>query len=289
MLLLRPYRLVLVALVVLWAVEPTEVSAHEPLQEGFSIGAGTGTHDRHRLEMRLDHGLIPIPIEGRARLNTTHAMVGIGTDRDFRNPDLDRLRLQLMDWPHLRLLGVERQRDEGLAIGINAAGGSIPLRIAGKKESRNWILGHIGIDLGYGWYRQHFGAREDGSGAQITPGARLDQQVDIFERLSLRAWQQASYTALIGRFGDRERIHVQHQVLLEGALGLYLDITPTPLYREIPRTDPETGEVTYRRSVNQGFRWRWMIARVSGDWHPIGDVTGLRHTVEVVTGIERSF
>ena len=277
----------LVLFTLLWVLLPVVAQADEPLQEGFTITAGSGSHDRHRLESSLDIKVIPLP--GGGRLNGTHLMVGVGSDYGFESFDLDRGRIQLLRWSHLRTLGVYRERDQGIPLGLELGGVSIPMAFVGKKESRNWIIGHLGLDGGFAWYRQDFDAAEDGMGANVDVTFRLDQQVDIFDRLSLRSWQQAGYRLVVGQFGGRSGLEVQNQFVVSGALGLYLDITRQPLFREIPRTNPATGEVTYRRSVNQGKRWRWMIARASGHWHPVGDHTGLPHLLYVATGFERSF
>jgi hypothetical protein len=266
---------------------PTTASADEPLHEGFMVRAGTGTQGRNRLESSVDINLLPLP--GGGRLNGTHIALSLGTDNAFDSVGLDRAYVALLRWPHMRLLGVKRNLDEGLPLGVELGGLSMPLALVGKKESRNWIIAHIGFDGNFNWYRERFTAVEDAMGLGLSLHARLDEQVDIFERLSLRAWQKACYSAIFGLFGDTPGLGVRQQVMLHGALGLYLDITREPLYRLIPRTDPVTGEVTYRKSVNQGPRWRWMIVNASGHWQPLGYVTGRDKLLFLTTGIERRF
>lgn len=275
------------AIVLALALLPATAFADEPLHEGFMVRAGSGTQGRHRLESSVDINLLPLP--GGGRLNGTHISLSLGTDNNFDAVGLDRAYLALLRWPHMRLLGVQRNLDEGMPLGIELGGLSMPLSLVGKKESRNWIIAHLGFDGDFNWYRTNFGAVEDAMGLGLSLHARLDQQVDIFDRLSLRAWQKACYSAIFGGFGTTPGIGVRHQVMLRGALGLYLDITREPLYRQIPRTDPVTGEVTYRKSVNQGPRWRWMIINASGHWQPIGYVTGRDRLLFVTTGFERRF
>ena len=264
-----------------------QARAEEPLHEGFMIRVGAGTQGRNRVESSVDVNLLPLP--GGGRLNGTHIAVGVGTNRAFEAIALDRAHLVLLRWPHARLLGVRRDWDQGMPVDIELGGLSMPLALVGKKESRNWIIGHLGIDGDFGWYRTRFNAREDATALGLTLGGRLDEQVDLLERLSVRAWQTVEYSALFGQFGAGAGLGARQQLILRGAAGLYLDITPTPLYREVRRTDPITGEVSYRRSVNQGFRWRWMIARAMIHWQPLGYVTGLERFLFVSTGVERRF
>lgn len=113
--------------------------------------------------------------------------------------------------------------------------------------------------------------------------------MDLFDRLSLRARQSASYSALLGYFSDSRSLQIKNLLLVEAAAGLYLDLTRAPLYRNVPRTHPATGEITTRRTVSQGQRWRWIILRASAFWHPVGDVLGLPFGLDLATGIERKF
>lgn len=252
------------------------------------MAATTGDYGRHRLTSTLDIEVIPLP--GGGRLNGTHLMVAAGVDDAFQDLDLDRGRLQLLRWSHLRSLAVYRDRDRGAPLGLELGGLSMPFALAGKKESRNWWIAHVGLDAGFAWYDREFDAVDNGMGANLDVGGRLDEQVDLWwPRLSVRAWQAASYRLLVGQFNEATALRATHEVRLEGGLGIYLDITAEPLFRDVPRTDPASGEVTYRRSVNQGKRWRWMIANISGHWHPIGDYTGRPHQWTVATGLERRY
>lgn len=277
----------MVSAVILGCAFPAVARADEPLHEGFMIRAGSGTQERHRVEASVDVNLLPLP--GGGRLNGTHIAVSVGSDRAFGEVGLDRAQVQLLRWTHARLLGVRRDLDLGLPLGVDLGGLSMPLGLAGKKESRNWVIAHVGVDGDFNWYRESFGAGEDATGLGLTVSGRIDQQADLLERLSVRAWQKVGYRVMFGQFGAGAGLGVRQQLALQGAFGVYLDITPRPLYREIPRTNPVTGEVTYRRSVNQGLRWRWMIARVEACWQPVGYVTGLDRYLFAATGFERRF
>ena len=266
---------------------PAAAQADEPLQEGFTAHLASGTQRRHRVLASADLNLLPLP--GGGRLNGTHISVGVGTSTSFDDVDLDRGLVQLLRWPHLRLGGVMRNRDEGIPLGVEFGGVSLPLALAGKKEARSWIISLLGVDAGLHWYRTGFNAREDGMAFKLTPSFRIDEQVDLLDRLMLRAWQKAAYSPLFGRFGGEDAPGFRHQLRLSGELGLYLDITPKPLYRQIPRTDPATGLTTTRRSVNQGLRWRWMIIKASGEWQPVGYVSGESQIFGLSTGFERRF
>ncbi len=271
----------------LFASIPREALADEPLQDGVMVRLGSGTQGRNRLESSVDFNLIPLP--GGGRLHGTHISLSLGTNNAFDSVGLDRAYVAILRWPHTRLFGFQRNLDEGMPLGVDIGGLSMPLAIAGKKESRNWIIGLLGFDGDLNWYDTDFGATEEAIGLGLSLHARLDQQLDLLDRLSVRAWQKASYRAIFGGFGSSFELGIRHQVMLQGALGLYLDITREPLYRQIPRTDPVTGEVTYRRSVNQGARWRWMMVNVSGHWQPAGYVTGIDRLLSITTGFERRF
>lgn len=267
----------------------SEVHAQEVLEEGFSLEIKSGNAHRHRLESSIDLSIIPLPVPGGGRFNSTRITVGVGSNHDFSAVDLDKLHLQLFYWPHIRAFGVRRDRDQGLIGSIEIVGGSLPWVMVGKKESRNWIVGHIGIDLGYDWYRQSFEAALDGRAIRLEPMLQLSQQVDIFSRLSFRARQQVSYRGLLGHFSDREGWQLKNQLQLKATAGLYLDLTRAPLYREVQRTNPATQTVTTRRFVNQGKRWRWIILRASTSWHPVGDILGLPFSLHLATGLEHKF
>lgn len=145
------------------------VYADEVLEEGFSVAVKSGTAARHRLEASIDLSILPLPVPGGGRFNSTRIMIGAGIDEQFSAPHIDRLQVHLLYWPHIRALGLRRERDQGLIAGFDIIGGSLPWEIAGKKESRNWIIGLVGVDLGYDWFRQHFGGTLDGRALRLRP------------------------------------------------------------------------------------------------------------------------
>ncbi len=264
--------------------------ADDDLHEGQRVSTGVSTQNEVVMDAKADFRLIKAP-GSKMTLNGSQLAVkaGFGTEKGLH---LDAARAQLLRWSHLRVLGIEADREAGSPVSVEIGGFFLPLRLAGTTGGRDWVLAHAGASLGYRWLDEDFDAEEEGHGAYATVQCRLDENVHLTDRLSVRAFQEILYTGWGGVTSDsREsgRPEYRHALEVNGGVGLYLDITGSEPVRLVPRTDPRTGEKTYRRLENPGRRLRWQIVEISGSLHLVDTMSVFDGAATAKTGMSYDF
>jgi hypothetical protein len=263
------------------ALSASRVNAEDALHEGKSAAVGASTTGRAFVAADADFTL-PWTDSNGIWDHASHAGLKLGGP----HLGLDGARLQLLDLPHLRLLGIDRDLDAGRALGVRLGGASLPMRLAGENLARSWVIGRVGVDAGYVMTREGFGGRRDGHLAEAAVSCRLDEQVEVIDRVHVKAFQEASYAAYLGSMSGGRAVDLAHELTLKGGASLSLDVSAGAPVRKIPRTDPVTGEVTYQTRVQPGQRFKVRLLDLQGEWRPVNDISKTRQAATLQTGME---
>jgi hypothetical protein len=172
------------------------------LREGAEASIGTPVSE---LRPTLSAGTaFTVPLDGQPSGGVFGALLDRGSrveitlSADASGAELEQARLQLIDLAHLRVLGLRRDREQGMPVGVELARVAAPFRVAGTSGGRDWIIARVGLGLEYRRLDESFGAERDGHVGVAAPLLRLDEQLTWLERVQLRAFQEVSYAAAAG-------------------------------------------------------------------------------------------
>ncbi len=274
------------------------------LHEGSHVNAGIQSTIHHAdrpstgdtgIILLGDADLTLLPIPGVGRTNGTHLEIEAfqSVVQRLGLPRINRLSLDTIRWPHLRLLGFRHDRNESLVFSVDIGSLRLPFLLSGSTNSRSYTIVRVGGDLGYRFISRDLDANLPSETprahvASFQVECRLDHQFALSERLDLRFFEQITALLLAGESytdsGSR-RPYTSQRLSLSGGASLSLDITPTPAYRRVPRTHPGTGEVTRLRVQNAGNRLRLNLLDVRGSASPINSVNDQAGTIQATVGI----
>jgi hypothetical protein len=148
----------------------------------------------------------------------------------------------------------------------------------------------LGANLGYMWLDTNpYGgnASRDGHVGRSTGLASLNAQWALSDRWSLRALFEGTYTAAVGSVSNK--VGYLHAVVLNASVGIFADISRSAPVRLVPRTDPVTGDMTYRKETNEGKRVRLMVLSIEGEQRPVDTITSVPDVVGAKVGIEYAY
>jgi hypothetical protein len=289
---------VLVGALVTFALSEDDARADDTLHEG--IGAEIGARFAQKSDAvalahaRADIAILPFP--GGAELwngpidATRLEVTGREDLNPLGHPTVEHARVQLIRWPHVHLLGLEHDLRMGTLLGVEAIGLYLPLPLVGTIGGRSWLVTQLGANLGYMWldtdpYRG--AASRDGHVGKSTALAGMNAQWSLSDRWALRGLFEATYTAAVGSLSNK--VGYVHAVVLNASVGIYADISRSAPVRLVPRTDPVTGDVTYRKETNEGKRVRLMVLSIEGEERPVDTITSVPDVVGAKIGIEYAY
>ncbi len=260
------------------------------LHDGEAVAIGARTDRNLVAQLKSDLAIFPYP--GGSSLwggpiNATRVDLTLTTSRE--GTALEEGRAEFIRWPHLHLLGIERDTRSGEAFGGELVGVYLPVPLWGDIGAREWSIFTIGADLGYRHQLTHAGARHAGNLGATTATMQLAIQHQLTDRMQLRSCAEATYTLGVGALDDVAGTSAEQLVELSGGLGLYYDITSDAPIRRVPRTDPATAVVTYTSVVNEGKRWRWVVAELDGSFRPFDSISTARAVAMLNTGIRHEY
>jgi hypothetical protein len=268
------------------AMSARTASADDALYEGEAAFASVRSDQRLLFSAKTDLAVVPFPDRDiwNGRMNATRVEAALGMNFHARDVGLDQARVQLVRWPHLRVLGVERDRTLGTSIGVEALALYVPFRLTGSLADQHWALLTVGASLGYRHLAQSFEAQSSGDVGFATPSVEVVGQSSIDPRLSVRFSTGASYLAAIGSLettrGRAPRF--AHTAPITSAVALAYDVTSSPRLRAVRRTDVATGEVQYVQAVNEGRRLRLLPLSVVCQVRPFDSLTTLASSLLLV-------
>lgn len=282
------HTLAIVAISIFIFLENPSVGAgvSEILHEGSSASIGIDTAGRGQFNFSTDLALIPIP--GGGVLNGTRLELRAGTGGAQKDSNIDYARVGLLNWPHLHLLGLERDRDFGAPLKLELGGLYVPAVIEGHAGNPNWAIFHFGGSLDYTWISRQLGGVFDGSGPEVVGECRIDTQNQLVDRLQLRTVLDVAYRAMLATRRNSGTI-IKHALSASGKVGLYYDLTPTEPFRIVTRTNPASGKKTTRKITNEGRRFRLMIMELSGTYAPVNSMSLFNGIGVVRTGVDYAF
>jgi hypothetical protein len=280
-------KFVVAAMLALWAVP----AYGDDLHEGHTGSLGARTDMSTVLQLKSDVGIFPYPggpnVWGGS-INATRFDLALALSED-QEPSFEQGRVQFIRWPHLHVLGIERDTRSGVNIGVEAIGGYFPVRVWGNIGARDWAIATFGTNVGYRRQLAHAGAQHRGHVGYTTPTIHLEIQQHLGERVQLRSFAEVAYTAAVGQLVGASH-PFEHLLELAAGIGLYYDVTEHPPLRKVPRTDPASGEVSYTTVANAGRRWRIILIDVSGWTRPIDSIsTASLAAATFRTGLSREY
>ena len=251
-------------------------AADDAYYEGEAAAVSVRSDERVQIGAKTDLGLVPFPDRdiwnGRMNATRVEAVVGMSWKKD-RNVDLDQARVQLIRWPHLHVLGVERDRMLGTTVGIEALALYVPFRLAGSLADQHWALLTVGASVGYRHLAASFQARATGDVAFAAPGVEIVGQSSLDPRLSLRFSMGASYVTAVGSLEGRRGVGTAHTAPVTVTMALAYDVTSRPRLRSVRHTDIATGEPRFVQAVNEGRRLRIMPVQLLSQIRPFDTLT----------------
>jgi hypothetical protein len=218
-------------------------SAADALYEGEAGALAVRSDERLLLSAKTDLSIVPFPDREiwNGRMNATRMEAALGMSVQARDVGLDQARVQLIRWPHLHMLGVERDRLLGTSIGVEGVAVYLPFRLAGTLAEQHWALLTVGASLGYRHLAQSFVARSSGDVGFATPSVEIAGQSSLDPRLSARFSLGASYVGALGALDAKRGVAYAHTAPLTASVTLAYDITSQPRLRTVRRTDIGTG------------------------------------------------
>ena len=184
---------------------------------------------------------------------------------------------------------LERDMRLGTTVGAEAFGAYLPYVLHGITGSPSWGIATAGANLGYRYLRRDDLAKQDGHVGASTLTLRVDDQSTLGARWQLRTFFDLSYTVCVGRFEGQSTVGFAHALVGSAGMALVVDVSAGPATRLVPRTDPETGVVTYRTAVNEGSRLRIALFDVTLETRPFDTLTTIGPTVHGQAGIIHDF
>ncbi len=277
--------------------------AFDTIREREAALIGARSDDTATLRAKADLAILPYPggedVWG-GRIDATRLEVGLvrplglgkgggAIDEKPTLQNLERARAQFIRWPHLHAAGVERDLRLGTTIGGEAFGAYLPYVLHGITGSPSWGIATAGANLGYRYVRKDDLAKQDGHVGASTLTLRVDDQSTLGARWQLRTFFDLSYTVCVGKFEGQSTVGFAHALVGSAGMALVVDVSSGPVTRLVPRTDPETGVVTYRTAVNEGSRLRIALFDVALETRPFDTLTTIGPTVHGQAGIIHDF
>jgi hypothetical protein len=262
----------------------------DTLHEGHAATVGVRTDGTLVTQLKADLAIFPYPggpdVWG-GPINATRLDLTLATQVD--GVHFEQGRAQFIRWPHLHVLGLERDTRAGVAFGAEVFGLYVPVRLWGNIGARSWAIATTGADVGYRRQLAHSGARHDGHVGYSTTVVQVEAQHTVGERVQLRSFAEVMYTFAAGQIDGDHVSAMEHFLELGGGVGLYYDLTARPPIRRVPRTDPATGEVTYTTVANEGKRWRVIVLDISGMVRPFDTISTAHGAVIFKTGLSHEY
>jgi hypothetical protein len=122
--------------------------------------------------------------------------------REGADPVLNRLSVEALRWPHLRVGAFRFDRNEGTQLGVDAVGFRLPFALSGTTASQSFTILQVGGDLGYRWQSRELGAllpaaTPDAHAASVELTCRVDQLTALTDRLGLRSFEEITGLLLL--------------------------------------------------------------------------------------------
>ena len=257
--------------------------AADAYYEGEAATVSVRSDERVQVGAKTDLGLVPFPDRDvwNGRMNATRVEATAGMSWKSGVVDLDQARVQLIRWPHLHVLGVERERMLGTTFGIEALALYVPFRLAGTLADQHWALLTVGASVGYRHLAESFQARASGDVAFATPSVEIVGQSSLDPRLSLRFSMGASYVAAVGSLDGKRGVGTAHTAPVTVTMALAYDVTAKPRLRSVRHTDVATGEPRFVQAVNEGRRFRIMPVQLLSQIRPFDTLTTMTSSLLV--------
>lgn len=261
-------------------------SADDAFHEGEAAYLAVRSDERLQASAKTDLAIIPFPDRDiwNGRMNATRVEATMGMNTQAREVGLDQARVQLIRWPHLHVLGVERDRLLGTSVGIEALALYVPFRLAGSLADQHWALFTVGASVGYRHLAQTFGAQSSGDVGFATPSIEVTGQSSIDPRLSARFSMGASYVAALGSLSANAKrgVGFAHTAPVTASVALAYDVTSASRLRTVRRTDVVTGEPRFVQAVNEGRRLRLIPLQILCQVRPFDTLTTLASSLLVL-------
>lgn len=261
-------------------------SAGDALYEGEAASVGVRSDERFVASAKTDLAVVPFPDRDvwNGKMNATRVEASVGMNARARDFGLDQARIQLIRWPHLHVLGFERDRLLGTTFGVEALALYVPFRLTGSLADQHWALLTVGASLGYRHLAHSFEARSSGDVGFATPSVEIVGQSSIFPRLSARFSMGASYIAALGSLDAHAKrgVGFVHTAPITASVALAYDVTSAPRLRSVRRTDIATGEPVFVEAVNEGRRLRLLPLQIQSQVRPFDTLTMLASSLIVV-------
>ena len=257
--------------------------ADDAYYEGEAATVSVRSDERVQVGAKTDLAIVPFPNRDiwNGKINATRVEATMGASWKTGAVDLDQARVQLIRWPHLHVLGVERDRMLGTTIGVEALALYVPFRLTGSLADQHWALLTVGASVGYRHLAESFQARASGDVAFATPRVEIVGQSSLDPRLSLRFSMGASYVAAIGSLEGKRGVGTAHTAPVTVTMALAYDVTAKPRLRSVGRTDVATGEPRFVQAVNEGRRFRIMPVQLLAQIRPFDTLTTMASTLLV--------
>ncbi|CAN5924466.1 hypothetical protein BH11MYX4_BH11MYX4_58520 [soil metagenome] len=258
--------------------------ADDAYYEGEAAVLSVRSDERVLVAAKTDLAIVPFPDRDiwNGRMNATRVEAAMGMSWQARDVGLDQARVQLIRWPHLHVLGVERDRMLGTTVGVEALALYVPIRLTGTLADQHWALLTVGASVGYRHLASSFEARSSGDVAFATPSVEIVGQSSIDPRLTLRFSMGASYLAAFGSLESSKRgVGFAHTAPVTVTMALAYDVTPSPRLRSVRRTDVATGEPRFVQAVNEGRRFRIMPLQLFSQIRPFDTLTVMTSSLVV--------
>ncbi len=272
-------------------LSPGLARADDTLHEGISVEGGARTDQRALARAQADVAVLPFPGGvglWNGPIDATRLEITAREDLNpIGHPTVEQARVQLIRWPHVHVLGVEHDRRMGSMLAAEVLGLYVPLPLLGEIGGRSWLVMQGGANIGYRWLSTDVEASADGHVAATTALLSLNAQAALSGRWSVRGLFEGTYTAALGSIDDRAKYG--HVAAFSGRISLYVDVSRGSPIRLVPRTDPTTGGVTYRRETNEGRRLRVMLLAVEGEARPVNTLSTARDIATAKIGVEYGY
>lgn len=267
----------------------TPALGDDTLHDGQVGSVGIRTDRSVVTQLRSDLAIFPFPggpdVWG-GPINATRVDVTLTGSAD--GVRFEQGRAQFIRWPHLHVLGIERDTTRGTAVGAELAGFYLPAALWGNIGARQWAIATVGADLGYRHQLTRAGAQRAGHLGYMTASGQVEIQHQLGERVELRGFGEVAYTFAAGQLEGPGQAWEQ-LFELAGGIGLYWDINFCSPTRRVPRTDPATGEVTYRTVANEGRRWRVIVLDVGAAVRPFDSISTGHPMAIFKTGLSHEY
>jgi hypothetical protein len=279
----------IMALVVV--VLPRQALGDDTLHEGATVETGARSDKVALAHAQADVAILPFP--GGAGLwngpidATRLEITGREELNPFGHPTVEHARVELIRWPHVHVLGAEHDRRMGSMVAGELVGVYAPVPLIGEIGGRRWLVMQGGLNIGYRLLSTDVGALVDGHSGASTALVSLNAQATFATRWAVRGLFEGTYTAAVGSI--HEHAKYLHVAAFTGRVGLYLDVSPGSPVRMVPRTDPTTGDTTYRRETNEGRRLRVMLLAIEGETRAVDTISTAPDVAGFKVGMEYAY